>query len=68
MAKVLVTNECRLTDPHLWAVEVDESDLDNFESGMHVQKAFPYLTAEEREFFITGFCPDCWDKVFAEEM
>jgi len=27
----------------------------------------PTLTAEDRERFITGICPPCWDKMFQYE-
>jgi hypothetical protein len=33
---------------------------------MLIQKAMPYLTADEREMFISGTCSDCWDKLFPE--
>ena len=31
-----------------------------------VQDCFPYLKAEEREMLISGICPDCWTKMFAQ--
>lgn len=33
----------------------------------HVQDAFPNLTAEEREFIITGITPTEWNEMFSEE-
>lgn len=35
--------------------------------GENAQKAFPYLSPNEREALISGICPDCWDKMFSEE-
>lgn len=29
----------------------------------HVQDAFPNLTADEREFILTGITPDEWDEL-----
>jgi len=33
----------------------------------HVQVAFPNLSADEREFLLTGCTPEEWDKLFGEE-
>ena len=33
-------------------------------NGMLIQDAFPGLSAEDREFLISGLCPDCWNKLF----
>jgi hypothetical protein len=35
-------------------ITVKAKDLYAFNQGMYVQKAFPYLTADEREFVLTG--------------
>lgn len=32
--------------------------------GMLIQDAFPDLPAEDREFLISGLCPECWNKLF----
>ena len=34
---------------------------------MHIQKALPNNTAEEREMLITGICSKCWDELFSED-
>lgn len=31
-----------------------------------VQNAFPELTADQREFLLTGILPDEWDELFEE--
>lgn len=33
----------------------------------HIQHAFPELSSEQREILLSGVCPDCWIKLFAEE-
>ena len=48
-------------------VEVNESDYWDWDDGVHVQDAFPYLSAGEREMLVSGICPDCWDKMFGQE-
>ena len=45
-------------------VEVNEADYWDWDDGMMVQDAFPYLSADEREMLITGICPTCWNKTF----
>ena len=32
----------------------------------HVQDIFPYLTAEQREFIMSGITPEEWNKIFGE--
>ena len=46
---------------------VRPEDLVTYESGALVQVAFPYLTAAEREMFISRTCGTCWDEMFACE-
>lgn len=49
-------------------VEVNQEDLQAYESGeKRVQDAFPYLSPDERELFISGICGECFDKMFPEE-
>jgi len=36
-------------------------------SGMLIQDAFPELSAEDREFLISGLCPDCWNALWEDE-
>lgn len=33
----------------------------------YIQDIFPELNPAEREMFISGICPECWDKMFGEE-
>ena len=39
----------------------------NSPSRRHVQDVFPYLTAGEREMFITRICDECFKEIFKEE-
>ena len=47
-------------------VEVNEIDYLDWKDGEHAQNAFPYLDANEREMFISGICPDCWNGMFGQ--
>lgn len=46
--------------------EVAETDLFLWESGGLIQNCFPYLTKDQRERLISGYCTPCWDKLWAE--
>lgn len=39
---------------------------EKWKGGLLIQQAFPFLTADEREFIMTGTPPDVWNKLFAE--
>lgn len=52
---------------HANEVAVNEMDYLDWQDGMLVQKAFPYLSADKREMLISGICPTCWEKTFGGE-
>lgn len=45
-------------------VTVKKEDYWAWKNGEHVQNAFPYLSANDREMLISRICPTCWDKMF----
>lgn len=45
-------------------VEVNEADYLDWQDGVLVQDAFPYLSADEREMLVSGICPTCWESTF----
>jgi len=45
-------------------VMADQMDVANWENGALIQDALDYLTADERELFISGTCGACYDKMF----
>lgn len=45
-------------------IEVREKDVIDWENGAHIQNVMPYLSASERELMISGFCGDCFMKMF----
>lgn len=51
---------CRL--PHY--VTVNEVDYESYVEGVSAQKAFPELSAEEREQIISSICPKCQTRIF----
>lgn len=46
---------------------VTPEQMERFLKGEHVQKVFPHLTAEAREFILSGIAPDTWDNIFGVE-
>jgi hypothetical protein len=39
----------------------------NWKDGMLIQHAFPTLTPNQREFLMTGYTPEDWDKLFGHD-
>lgn len=48
-------------------LDVTPEQVAKWEAGMLVQEAFPNLSADEREFLITGLLPGEYDDLFDEE-
>ena len=44
--------------------EVSKEGYDAYMSGARVSEAFPDLSLEDKERFISGICPVCWDQMF----
>ena len=52
---------------HEWDMPtVTEERLSEWANGGSVQDVFPELSADEREFIMTGITPEEWDEVFGE--
>jgi 7,8-dihydro-6-hydroxymethylpterin-pyrophosphokinase len=56
------TGELRTLD-----LDVTQEQLDAWRSGTVIQHAMPHLSADEREFILTGILADEWDEMFGEE-
>lgn len=54
---------------HIMDIPVDEAKLTTWFQKPYglVQDVFPELTADQREFLLTGITPEEWDIVFGEE-
>ena len=40
--------------------------LSNWKGGMHIQNAMPGISAEHREFLMTGITPEEWNDLFSD--
>jgi hypothetical protein len=50
----------------MW-IDVTQDQLDRWQSGELIQSAMPHLSADEREFLISGLLPDQFDSVFSDK-
>lgn len=48
-------------------LDVTEEQLERHKNGEKVQDVFPHLTADEREFLISGILPGEFDELFPPE-
>ena len=48
-------------------IEATHEQLDAWRSGVSIQVAFPHLSADEREFIMTGITGEEWKKLFPAE-
>ena len=53
---------------HTMELGITQSQLEAYERGpLMIDQAFPHLTADEREFIMTGITPEEWAKAFPDE-
>ena len=48
-------------------ISVTDEQVERWECGELIQKAMPAISAEEREFIMTGITPDEWNSLFGGE-
>ncbi len=48
-------------------MDVKQIDLVTYQDGAHIQDAFPYLTADQRELILTGMTDEMWEDAFGED-
>lgn len=54
--------------PHTMEIPVTAEQIEQWQkSGELVQRAFPHLNSEQREFLMTGITSEEWDACFTEE-
>lgn len=53
---------------HSMNLDITDEQIRRFEAREdHIQNIFPNLSAEEREFILTGITPEEWDAAFPED-
>jgi len=49
-------------------IDVTREALERWEAGgILIQDAFPHISADDREFLMTGITPEEWDEHFSED-
>jgi hypothetical protein len=51
-------------DTNVMTLDVSEAQLEDWQSGTLIQDAMPDLSADEREFIMTGITPTEWAATF----
>ena len=51
---------------HELDIDVEPEQLAAWEGGMLIQEAMPHLSADDREFIMTGVTPKEWDEQFGD--
>lgn len=60
------TGPCVVTGKNQ-SVTVKATDLNKYRQGGYVQDCFPYLSAGEREFLISGTSQEGWEILFPQD-
>ena len=62
---ILLSKICTVSGD-TYCVRVDSVDYETWRHGELIQNVFPQLSADEREFIITGYTPSEWANIFGE--
>lgn len=65
--KAVITGKCRVTGELYTTQPVAKTAIEAWASGKPIQVAMPELSAEDREFIISGFSPKGWKQLFPDE-
>jgi hypothetical protein len=62
----------RVTGPCIYcgteqSIRLDAEAAIKFREGGFAQDCFPTLSADQREFLISGICGKCWNEMFPDE-
>lgn len=64
---MLIKRTCPLSgETKTQEILVTQDQFDAWRSGALIQNAMPNLSADEREFIMTGITPDVWEELFGE--
>jgi len=64
---MLITNKSAITgNTNTMNINITKDELEQYlKSSIPIQKFFPNLSADEREFIMTGITPQEWDDIFS---
>lgn len=52
---------------HIRNIPVTQEQLDHWNNGQLIQHAMPNISADDREFIMTGITPDEWDTMLSSD-
>ena len=52
---------------HTREIDCTHEQLDEWQLGGLIQNVMPHLSAEDREFLMTGITPEEWDEMFGSD-
>jgi len=52
---------------HSMNIEMTPEQIEKYDNGELIQRAFPHLSTDEREFIKTGITPQEWKDTFGDE-
>ena len=62
---MLVVRKSDLTGKvHSMELDISPCQMAAYNQGALIQNAFPHLSADQREFFMTGITPEEWEATF----
>lgn len=48
-------------------INVTQQQMDRLKGDEHIQDVMPHLTADEREFILTGITAEEWEEMFGDD-
>jgi hypothetical protein len=65
---MLITKESKLSGTIVTKdIMVTQEQLDAWKGGLMIQDAMPNVSADDREFLMTGVTPEEWNDLFPDE-
>ena len=65
---IQVTRRSQITGKlHTRNVNVMQEEIDKWEAGALIQDAMPNVSADDREFLMTGITPEEWEEIFGKK-
>lgn len=52
---------------HTRDIQVTEEQLEQWRKGRHIQWVLPHLSADDREFLLTGSTPEEWEELKGDD-
>jgi hypothetical protein len=65
---MFITKKSELTgNVHTIDIPVTDEQIDAWMTGTFIQDAMPHISADHREFLMTGITPDEWERYFGKD-